>query len=82
MQSGEAIHIGRVNVGALIEQLDDLLLVAGEAGGEKNAAGAKLDAAAVLATGRGGGAICVRLLPALQLLGTLHHGRVVAHLHC
>jgi len=78
VQGGESIDVGGVDVGALVEQLDDLVLVAGKAGGEEDTAGAELDPAAVLVPGGGGGAVCVRLLPALQLLGALHHRRVVA----
>lgn len=78
MQSGEPIHIGCVNVGALVEQLDDLVLVAGKASGEEDASRAKLDPSTVFVAGRWGGAIGVGLLPALELLRPLHHRRVAA----
>lgn len=53
MQGGESIDVGGVDVGALVEQLDDLVLVAGKAGGEEDTAGAELDPAAVLVPGVG-----------------------------
>jgi len=59
MQGGQAVDVGRVDVGALVEELDDLVLVAGEAGGEEDAAGAELDPAPMLVAGGGGGAVGV-----------------------
>lgn len=58
MQGGESIDVGGVDVGALVEQLDDLVLVAGKAGGEEDTAGAELDPAAVLVPGWGRRGLC------------------------
>lgn len=85
MQGSESIHVGRVDVGSLVQELDDLRLVPREAGGQEDAAGGELDPPAVLLARSGGGPVSVRFLPPLELLGPLHHRRVVARVqsgHC
>lgn len=78
VQGSESIHVGCVDVGSLVQELDDLSLVPREAGGQEDASGGELDPSAVLGAGCGGGPVSVRFLPPLQLLGPLHHRRVVA----
>lgn len=80
MQGCESIDVGGVDVGPVLDQLFDLLLVAGHAGGQENASRTELDLGARVLRRRRF-AIRVRLLPALQLFGPLHQRRRVARVH-
>lgn len=80
VQGGEAVDVGRVDIGTLAYEVEHLGFVTGSTGREEDAAIRKLDAS-------GGAAwrrrlpVGVRLLPAAQLLGPLEQRRVGPRLH-
>lgn len=81
VQGSEAVHIGRINVGAHLDQPHHLVLVAGHARGQEDTSQAEFDLALRQTARQCRLAIRVRLLPTFQLLGPLEHGRVVACVH-
>lgn len=83
MKSRQAVDVPGVYVGALLEQADDLVLVAGGARRQEHAVGRELDLTCHL-PGLGRLPVRLRLLPALELFGPLEEGRARAGLqrHC
>lgn len=79
VQCGQAIGVGRIDVGSLLQQSEHLVPFAGQASGQKHTARREFDATPGLVLGVVRFASGVRLLPASQLLGPLRHGRVVTH---
>ena len=75
MQSGEPVYVACVDVGAPVDESDDLVLVRGGAGGQEHTAIGKLDPPR-FALGLCGFSARLTFLPALQLFGAFEQRRV------
>lgn len=70
----KSVNIGRVDVGPLVEHFEHLVLIAGRARCQKDAAGGEFYASGVV-FGDGGLPVRLGFLPSFQLLGPFEQGR-------
>ena len=75
MQSSEAIDVGSVAIGAILQHALDFIFVSGTTRSKEDAAGGELDTL-VFSFRRMRFSSRIRLIPALELFGPLEEGRI------